>query len=329
MTTKTPIFKTLAIIGVGMMGASVAQAARRAGVAQTFVGFDKDPKHCKQALHNGVVDKIYDSIAETVAHADMVMIASPMGTYQEIAESLQGALKPDCILTDLGSVKAKVYTRLLQSGHPPELIIPGHPIAGSEKSGPTHGITQLFQDRYVIITPKEHTDKTALQTVIDFWQLLGADVEIMTPEHHDRVLAITSHLPHLLSYAMVDTASNLEDHLKRGGAEHTLDTSEVIKYSAGGFRDSTRLAGSDPIMWRDIFLENEASVLEMLERFIEDLTAIKKSIRYKDGEHLQSLFEKTREIRKDVIEQGQAGTFVPTNTTHSDDDGTLNMYGSD
>ena len=324
--TTTPILNKLAIIGVGMMGASVAQASRQAGAVKTIVGFDSNPDHRTQALNKGIVDGVYDSIADTVADADMVMLASPMGTYDSIAKSLTGALKPTCIVTDLGSVKAKVYTRLLQTGHAPELIIPGHPIAGSEKSGPTHGITQLFQDRHVIITPKDHTDKTALKTLIDFWKTLGADVETMTPEHHDRVLAITSHLPHLLSYIMVDTASNLEDHLKREGVEDPLDTSEVIKYSAGGFRDFTRMAGSDPIMWRDIFLENEDAVLEMLGRYTEDLIAIQRAIRWKDGEKLRNLFEKTREIRQGVIEQGQAGTFVPTNT---DDDTTLSLYNSD
>ena len=317
---------TLTIIGMGMMGASVAQASRHTGAVKTIIGYDSNPDHCKQSLAGGIVDAVYDNIADAVADADMVMLASPMGTYDSIAKSLKEALKPTCILTDLGSVKAQVYTRLTQSGHAPELIIPAHPIAGSEKSGPKNGITQLFQDRHVIITPKDHTDKTALKTVMDFWKTLGADVETMTPEHHDRVLAITSHLPHLLSYIMVDTASNLEDHLKREGVEDPLATCEVIKYSAGGFRDFTRMAGSDPIMWRDIFLENEDAVLEMLGRYTEDLIAIQRAIRWKDGEKLQKLFEETREIRRGVIEQGQAGTFVPTNT---DDDTALSLYNSE
>ena len=304
----------LTIIGMGMMGASVAQAARQANAVASIIGFDINEIHRQQSLDNGIVDAVYDNIADAVSDADLVMIASPMGTYDAVAQSLSGALKPDCILTDLGSVKGGVYDRLLTSGVKPSHIIPAHPIAGSEKSGPTYGITELFKQRHVIMTPVSDTDKTALATLTNFWQALGADVETMTAEHHDRVLAITSHLPHLLSYVLVGTASGLEEYLKKEGAEDTLDTSEVIKYSAGGFRDSTRLAGSDPVMWRDIFLQNEGAVLEMLGRFTEDLVAIQRAIRWKDADALEELFTRTREIRREVIEQHQAGNFIPNET---------------
>lgn len=307
--------KHLCIIGMGMMGASIAQAVRHNGTAQHITAVDPNPKHRQIALNNGIADGVYDTVADGVAGADMVIIASPISTYDSIATQLQGHLPDHCILTDIGSVKSNVAERLQKSGHNPALIIPAHPIAGLEKSGPAHGITDLFVNRSVIITPTKHSNPTATATLTQFWQSLGATVETMDVAHHDRVLAITSHLPHLISYSIVGTVADLETHLKSDtGTNPDISENEVIKYSAGGFRDFTRLAGSDPTMWRDIFIENDTAVLEMLGRFTEDLIALQKAIRWHDTEALETLFTRTREIRTKVIAENQHGTFNPTNT---------------
>lgn len=307
----------ISILGIGMMGASIAQACRHNGTTKRIVAYDINPCHREQALSLGIVDAAYDTVAAAVADVDMVIIASPISTYDSLAEQLRGHLQPHCILTDIGSVKTNIAERLQQSGHTPALIIPGHPIAGSEKSGPTHGITNLFENRSVLLTPTPHTDGDALNTLSQFWHSLGADVSCMDVHHHDRVLAITSHLPHLISYSFVGTVADLETHMQQ--TDDDIHENEVIKFSAGGLRDFTRLAGSDPTMWRDVFLENDRAVLEMLGRFTEDLIALQKAIRWKDAKALEDLFIRTREIRTKVIEQNQEGTFVPAQSQSTGD----------
>ena len=230
-----------------------------------------------------------------MADADLVIICTPLSAYAEIATKISGSLKSGSIVSDVGSVKRVTMEAIFP--HLPSFVhlVPGHPIAGTENSGPEAGFDTLFEDRWVVLTPPEGTNKRAIESVSQFWKLLGSKIEIMDAEHHDQVLAITSHVPHLIAYTIVGTATDLEERLK----------SEVIKFSASGFRDFTRIAASDPVMWRDIFLNNKEAVLEMLGRLTEDLSGLQRAIRDGDGEALQKLFERTREIRRGVVEAGQ------------------------
>ncbi|MBI3672116.1 MAG: prephenate/arogenate dehydrogenase family protein, partial [Rhizobiales bacterium] len=230
-----------------------------------------------------------------VGDADLVILCSPVGTYGEVAREIGPALKPGAILTDVGSVKAAVVRDV--GPHVPKGVhfIPGHPVAGTEQSGPESGFAELFGNRWCILTPLPDADPAAVSRLEGFWRACGSNVETMTPEHHDLVLAITSHLPHLIAYNIVATAADLEE----------VTGSEVIKYSAGGFRDFTRIAASDPTMWRDVFLNNREAVLEMLGRFSEDLSALQRAIRWGDGEALHLLFARAREIRRGIIAAGQ------------------------
>ena len=287
-------FARLSIVGLGLIGSSVARAvrARMPGVAVT--GNDADPAVREAARALGFCDDVTDTAGAAVTDADLVILCVPVGAMGAVAAGIADDLPPDCIVSDVGSSKESVLTALT-AALPGATIIPAHPVAGTERSGPEAGFASLFQGRWCILTPPADADPAAVERVAEFWRRLGADVETMAPDHHDRVLAITSHLPHLIAYTIVGTASDMEE----------VTRSEVIKYSAGGFRDFTRIAASDPTMWRDVFLNNREAVLDMLQRFSEDLSALQRAIRWGKGEELFDLFTRTRAIRRSIIDQGQ------------------------
>jgi cyclohexadieny/prephenate dehydrogenase len=292
---KTPMFSKVALIGVGLIGSSLAHAMRRSDLAGHIAGYAKRPETRARAQKIGFADSLHGELVPAVRDADLVVLATPVGTFAEIAAELGPHLKPGAILTDVGSVKTAVIRDV--GPHVPEGVhfIPGHPIAGTEQSGPEAGFAELFDGRWCILTPPPGADAAALETLKTFWRRCGSEVEVMEPKHHDLVLAITSHVPHLIAYNIVGTAADLE----------TVTEGEVIKYSAGGFRDFTRIAASDPTMWRDVFLNNREAVLEMLGRFNEDLSALARAIRWGDGDALYNLFKRTREIRRSIVQAGQ------------------------
>ena len=294
--SKAVLFDRVAFIGIGLIGASMALAMRREGLARTIVAVARRPKTRKTALALGIVDESTKDYAAAVKNADLVVIATPVGTNGPIAKTISAYLKPGAIVTDVGSVKKAVVDAV--APHIPKGVhfVPGHPIAGTEHSGPEAGFAELFQNRWTILTPLPRTSAKATAKITEMWRRMGANVASMRPDHHDMVLAITSHLPHLIAYTIVGTASDLSGDLKQ----------EVIKYSASGFRDFTRIAASDPIMWRDIFLNNREAVLEILQRFTEDLTAMQRIIRKGDGQMLEDQFTRTRAIRRGIIEAKQA-----------------------
>ncbi|MEI7598655.1 MAG: prephenate/arogenate dehydrogenase family protein [Aestuariivirga sp.] len=289
------LFNRVALIGIGLIGSSLAHAIRKQNLADDVTGFARSEATRAKALELGLVDRIYPSAAEAVKDADLVFLCSPVGTYGALAQEISATLKPGGILTDVGSVKAAVVKDVLP--HVPQGVhfIPGHPIAGTEQSGPESGFAELFVNRWCIITPLPDADPRAVERLVEFWRACGSNVELMTPEHHDLVLAITSHLPHLIAYNIVSTAADLEE----------VTSSEVIKFSAGGFRDFTRIAASDPTMWRDVFLNNKDAVLEMLGRFSEDLSALQRAIRWGDGDMLFDVFTRSRQVRRSIIAAGQ------------------------
>lgn len=288
-------FERIALIGLGLIGSSISHAARRGGLAGSIAGHARTAETRAKALELGLAADVYEHAADAVRGADLVVLCVPVGACGRVAEEIGPHLAPGAILTDVGSVKAAVVADV--APHVPECVdfIAGHPIAGTEYSGPESGFAELFDNRRCILTPTEGTAPDKIAKLRAFWEALGSDVEIMTPEHHDLVLAITSHLPHLIAFNIVNTAAHLE---------RVTDT-EVIKFSAGGFRDFTRIAASDPTMWRDVFLNNKEAVLEMLGRFSEDLTALQRAIRYGDGEELFRTFTEARTIRRGIIEAGQ------------------------
>ncbi len=291
----TKMFDRLALIGIGLIGSSISHAARRAGLVGEIVCSSATQSSRDKALELGLVSRAYATAAEAVAGADLVILCTPVGIYGRIAEEIGPHLKAGAIVSDVGSVKAAVVRDV--SPHIPDHahFIAGHPIAGTEQSGPEAGFAELFDGRWCILTPEHDVDRLALAELESFWQKLGSNVEIMSPEHHDLVLAITSHVPHLIAYNIVNTAAHLE----------RVTDSEVIKFSAGGFRDFTRIAASDPVMWRDVFLNNKDAVLEMLGRFSEDLTVLQRAIRFGDGETLEKMFAEARAVRRGVIQAGQ------------------------
>ena len=291
----TELFARVALIGIGLIGSSLAHVIRKKKLAGEITGYARSEATRLKALELGLVDRIYPAAAEAVAGADLVILCSPVGTYGALAAEIAPALKPGAILTDVGSVKGAVVKDVLP--HVPSGVhfIPGHPIAGTEQSGPESGFAELFLNRWCILTPLPNADDAVVEKLAAFWRACGSNVETMTPEHHDLVLAITSHLPHLIAYNIVSTAADLEE----------VTSSEVIKYSAGGFRDFTRIAASDPTMWRDVFLNNKDAVLEMLGRFSEDLSALQRAIRWGDGETLFNIFTRSRQIRRSIIAAGQ------------------------
>jgi len=286
--------KRVAIIGLGLLGGSIGLAAAKHSPDVVTTGFDADPAARKAAAKRGLVNKVYDSASRAVDGADLVILCVPVGTMGFAAEAIKDALPKDAIISDVGSSKQSVG-EALRAALPDFCVIPAHPVAGTEQSGPEAGFAELFEHRWCILTPTDNAPDDAVQSLSKFWEELGSKVEIMDARHHDLVLAVTSHIPHLIAYTIVGTASDLED----------VTRSEVIKYSAGGFRDFTRIAASNPTMWRDVFLTNKDAVLEMLGRFTEDLTALQRAIRRGDGDALHDLFTRTRAIRRSIIEQGQ------------------------
>ena len=290
-----PLVERLAIIGLGLIGSSIARAARRRHVAATVVACDGQPQVLERVRALGLADEIAAAPEDAVRGADLVILCVPVGANGELARRIGPHLKPGAIVSDVGSVKAAVETAIAPHIPAGVHLVPAHPVAGTEQSGPDAGFASLFLHRWCIVTPPEGADLEAVERVSAFWRALGSNVETMTAGHHDLVLAITSHLPHLIAYNIVGTAADLEDTLR----------AEVIKFSAGGFRDFTRIAASDPTMWRDVFLFNKDAVLEMLGRFNEDLSALQRMIRRGDGEGLFDLFTRTRAVRMGIVALGQ------------------------
>ncbi|HEV2362861.1 MAG TPA: prephenate/arogenate dehydrogenase family protein [Caulobacteraceae bacterium] len=292
------IYPRMAVVGCGMIGASVILAARRAGAVASVAVADPDAGVRARVEALGLAEAVFADPAAAVARADLVLFAAPPLAIEGAAQAAASALQAGATVTDVGSVKAAIAEAFRRVLPQTVFAVPGHPIAGTEESGPDAGFAGLFSGRWTILTPQARADAPYLAAVArltDFWQALGAQVELMDERHHDLVLAVTSHLPHLIAYNIVGTAADLEE-VTRG---------EVIKYSAGGFRDFTRIAASDPIMWRDVFLANRDAVLEILGRFTEDLQALSRAIRWGEGDKLQELFTRTREIRRGVIDAGQ------------------------
>ena len=287
-------FSRVAIIGLGLIGSSIARSIREAMPTVHITGHDASEVVRAAALRLDLADDVTDLAGTAVVDADLVILCVPVGAMGEVAESFAHDLPETAIVSDVGSSKASVLSAL-QTALPGRTIIPAHPVAGTEKSGPEAGFASLFKGRWCILTPPTDTAPVAVEKLTLFWENLGAKVEIMDAQHHDLVLAVTSHLPHLIAYTIVGTASDME----------SVTQSEVIKYSAGGFRDFTRIAASDPTMWRDVFLSNREAVLEMLQRFSEDLSQLQRAIRWGDGDTLFELFSRTRTIRRSIIEQGQ------------------------
>lgn len=294
----SPFYSRMAIIGGGLIGSSLARACREAGVVGQIAIADNSEKTRVRLLALGLADEVHAEPRAAINGADLVVLATPVLAMASVLAEAGQALAPGTTLTDTGSVKAAVGEMFRQFAPEGVFRIPGHPIAGAENSGPDAGFADLFRDRWTILTPSVVDDEAyaeAVAQLVGFWRALGSQVELMDETHHDLVLAVTSHLPHLIAYNIVGTAADLE----------TVTRSEVIKYSAGGFRDFTRIAASDPTMWRDIFLTNKDAVLEILGRFTEDLQALSRAIRWGEGDKLHDLFTRTREIRRGVIAAGQ------------------------
>ncbi len=289
------IYNKVALIGLGLIAGSIALAAREAGVVGKISGTSRSAKTRAAARDLQLVDEVADNAAAAVRNADLVILCVPVGAMGKVMSEIKPHLKPGAVVTDVGSVKQEVITQV--TPHLPDNVhfIPGHPLAGTEHSGPYSGFAELFQNRWWLLTPLPDTNPDELSRLRRFIRALGANVEDMEPAHHDLVLAVTSHTPHLIAYTMVGVA----DHLKR------VTESEVIKYSAAGFRDFTRIAASDPTMWRDVFLTNKEAVLDILGRFTEELFMLQRAIRMGDGEQLHEYFTRTRAIRRGIIEAGQ------------------------
>lgn len=289
------LYDRVALIGLGLIASSMAHGMRRAGLAGEIVGTARSAGTRAIAAEDGLVDRVTATAAEAVVDADLVVLATPVGVMGPVAEEIAPNLAPGATVTDVGSVKQAVIADV--SPHIPAGVhfIPGHPLAGTEHSGPRSGFAELFRNRWCILLPPEGIDPGALGKLTALWEALGANVDLMEPDHHDLVLAVTSHAPHLIAYTMVGVA----DDLRR------VTDSEVIKYSAAGFRDFTRIAASDPVMWRDVFLTNRDATLEILGRFTEELFALQRAIRTGDGAHLEEYFTRTRSIRRGIIEAGQ------------------------
>lgn len=289
------LFDKIALIGIGLIGSSLARVIRRENLAGHVTIATRSPATLARAEELGLGDSYTTDMAEAVRDADLIVVSVPVGSSEEVAKAIAPALKKGAIVTDVGSTKASVIAQM--QPHIPEGVhfIPGHPLAGTEKSGPDAGFADLFRNRWCIFTPLPGTDPAALEKLSTFWRRCGSNIDTMDAAHHDMTLAIVSHLPHIIAYNIVGTADDLE----------TVTKSEVIKYSASGFRDFTRLAASDPTMWRDVCLHNKDAILEMLARFSEDLASLQRAIRWGDGEKLFDLFTRTRAIRRSIVEAGQ------------------------
>ena len=290
-----PHFDRIAFIGIGLIGSSLARVVRREGLAGHLVVSTRSADTLARAEELGLGDSCTIDAAEAVRDADLVVVSVPVGASESVAIAIRDHLKPGAIVTDVGSTKASVIAQM--APHIPAGVhfIPGHPLAGTEKSGPDAGFAELFANRWCILTPLEGTDPDALTKLSEFWRACGSNIDTMDPQHHDMVLAIVSHLPHIIAYNIVGTADDLE----------AVTKSEVIKYSASGFSDFTRLAASDPTMWRDVCLHNKDAILEMLARFSEDLASLQRAVRWGDGDKLFDLFTRTRAVRRSIIDAGQ------------------------
>jgi len=305
-----PVFQRLALIGIGLIGSSIALAARKYGLAGHVCVNSRTQKTLARAKELGLGDSWHDDPSAAVAGADCVILCVPVGACGETARAIADALAPGAVVSDVGSVKASVVAAMAPYLPANVHFVPAHPVAGTEYSGPDAGFAELFENRWTILTPPAGTDASAVARLKQFWSGTGANVEIMDPHHHDLVLAITSHVPHLIAYNIVGTAAHLEE----------VTESEVMKFSAGGFRDFTRIAASDPTMWRDVFLNNREAVLEMLGRFTEDLTALQRAIRFGEGDKLFELFTHTRAIRRGIIEAGQETAAPDFGRPHGGED---------
>jgi cyclohexadieny/prephenate dehydrogenase len=291
----SPMFEKVAILGLGHIGSSIIRGMQKKGLAKTIVGHARSAETRAVALDIDLVEAVYENPWDAVQGADLVILCAPISACGPLAEAIKGNVARGAIVTDVGSVKGAIVRDV--GPHVPKHahFVPGHPIAGTEQSGPRSGFAELFENRWFILTPLPDCDPAAVSKLETFWKALGSKVEIMTPTHHDLVLAMTSHLPHLIAYNSVSTAAHLEE----------VTQSEVIKYSAGGFRDLTRIAASDPTMWRDIFLNNKDAVLEMLGRYSEEMSVLQRAIRGGDGDKLFEIFTRAREIRRGIIAAGQ------------------------
>ena len=290
-----PHFDRIAFIGIGLIGSSLARVVRREGLAGHLVVSTRSADTLARAEELGLGDSYTIDAAEAVRDADLVVVSVPVGASESVAIAIRDHLKPGAIVTDVGSTKASVIAQMAPHMPAGAHFIPGHPLAGTEKSGPDAGFAELFANRWCILTPLEGTDPDALTKLSEFWRACGSNIDTMDPQHHDMVLAIVSHLPHIIAYNIVGTADDLE----------AVTKSEVIKYSASGFRDFTRLAASDPTMWRDVCLHNKDAILEMLARFSEDLASLQRAVRWGDGDKLFDLFARTRAVRRSIIDAGQ------------------------
>jgi cyclohexadieny/prephenate dehydrogenase len=288
-------FEKLALVGIGLIGSSIARSARLHGLAKTIAIATRKPETLDEARELGLGDIYTLDAAEAVRGADLVILATPVGAYEAVMQTIAGALEPGAILSDVGSVKGHVVASVAPYVPQGVHFIAAHPIAGTEHSGPAAGFPELFVNRWCVLTPEAGTDAAAVEKLAAFWRDMGSKVEVMDAAHHDMVLAITSHIPHLIAYNIVGTVADLE----------TATQSEVVKFSASGFRDFTRIAASDPVMWRDVFLTNRDAVLEMLGRFLADLSGLQEAVRVGDGPALEALFTRTRAIRRSIIDAGQ------------------------
>jgi cyclohexadieny/prephenate dehydrogenase len=290
-------YRHVALIGLGLIASSISHAMRRAGMAARLTGYARTAETRAAAARLGLAE-VFDTPAGAVAGADLVILCVPVGAMAEVASGIGPHLAPGATVTDVGSVKRAVIDMVAPHLPPSVRFVPGHPLAGTEHSGPAAGFAALFDNRWCLLTPLPNSGDAAVQALADFWTALGARVDTMDPDHHDLVLAVTSHVPHLIAYTMVGVA----DHLRRVTAQ------EVVNYSAAGFRDFTRIAASDPTMWRDVFLANKDATLDILGRFTEELFALQRAIRLGDGPHLHAYFTRTRAIRRGIIEAGQDTT---------------------
>ena len=308
MTKSQPIFNRLALIGTGLIGSSIARAARKQGAVRQIVATARSAATRRRVAELGFADQVVETNAAAAEGADLVIVCVPVGACGEVAKEIGPHLKPGAVVSDVGSVKGAIVRDM--GPHLPETVhfIPAHPVAGTENSGPDSGFAELFVGRWCILTPPDNADAAAVEKLAAFWRELGANVESMPAGHHDLVLAITSHLPHLIAYTIVGTADELEE----------VTRSEVLKFSAGGFRDFTRIAASDPTMWRDVFLNNKDAVLEMLGTFNEDLAQLTRAIRRGDGEALFEHFARTRAIRRGIVEIGQDSPAPDFGRAHPD-----------
>src|SRR5215467_7395179 len=295
MVSKAPLFNRLALIGFGLIGSSIARAARAQGAVREIVATARSPATRRRVAELGLADQVVEGNGAAAAGADLVIACVPVGACGEVAAEIAPHLKAGAIVSDVGSVKAAIVRDMAPHLSAGVHFVPAHPVAGTEHSGPDAGFAELFVNRWCILTPPEQVDPAAVERLAAFWRALGANVETMSAEHHDLVLAITSHVPHLIAYSIVGTADDLG----------TVTRSEVMKFSAGGFRDFTRIAASDPTMWRDVFMHNKDAVLEMLGRFNEDVSALARAIRWGDGDALFNLFTRTRAIRRGILDIGQ------------------------